>query len=285
MISVQSLFQDAGRRYPSLSKRHVRVLLAHHLGQSIEFLLAHPETSVSSKEQALFWEQVAQLAQGMPLSRLLGKREFWGMEFELSSETLDPRPDSETLIEAVLQTQPDRAKNLRILDLGTGTGCLIISLLKEYPEAQGVAVDQSEDALATARKNAHTHAVENRLTFHRGDWFSEIQGRFDVIISNPPYISADDYEALDLNVKNHDPKKALVAGGEGLDCYEEIIPQAPDFLKEGGVLVLEIGYGQGEKVQQLMAGADFSHISVYCDLAGIERCLVGFLQTIKAKNG
>ena len=274
MISVQSLFQDAGRRYPSLSKRHIRILLAHQLNQSLEFLWAHPETLVAGKEQEIFWEQLKKLTEGMPLSRLLGKREFWGMEFELSGETLDPRPDSETLIEAVMKNEPDRSKKLRILDLGTGTGCLIISLLKEYSHASGVAVDQSEEALTTARKNAKIHHVEERLTFHRGDWFSALKDKFDVIISNPPYISEDDYEALDLNVKNHDPQKALLAGSEGLDCYNEIIPQAPDFLKEGGMLVLEIGWGQRVAVEQLLRENGFNSAS-YQDLEGRDRCLIG----------
>lgn len=274
MVSVQALFQQVVQHYPHLPKRPLRVLLAHHLDQSVEFLLAHPETIVPVMVQDIFEEQVEKLAQGMPLSRLLGKREFWGMEFELSAETLDPRPDSETLIEAVLQNNPDRSKKLRILDLGTGTGCLIISLLKEYPEVQGVAVDQSEDALETACKNARTHGVEERLTFYHGDWFSGIQEKFDVIISNPPYISEDEYEELDPGVKNHDPRKALLAGEEGLDCYNEIIPQAPHFLNPGGMLVLEIGYGQRIAVEKLLKENGFSSL-LYRDLEARDRCLVG----------
>lgn len=274
MISVQALFQEVIQRYPHLPKRPLRVLLAHHLDQSIEFLLAHPETKVPLTIQDLFEEQVEKLASGMPLSRLLGKREFWGMEFELSKETLDPRPDSETLIEAVLKNEPDRSKKLRILDLGTGTGCLIISLLKEYPQASGVAVDQSEEALSTARKNAHTHHVEDRLTCQHGDWFSGLKDTFDLIISNPPYISDQEYEELDPGVKNYDPKKALIAGEGGLDCYEEIIPQALHFLNPGGMLVLEIGHRQRVVVEQLLRENGFSSLS-YQDLEGRDRCLIG----------
>lgn len=275
MIPIQTLFHVVGRRFPHLSKRHLRVLLAHHMGQSIEFLLSYPETGVSEQVEKKFLGDAEKLSQGIPLSRLLGNREFWGLEFTLSEETLDPRPDSETLIEAVLKYEKDRSKPLKILDLGTGTGCLLISLLREYPWAQGIAVDQSVDALETARQNAVRHGVDQRAQFHHGDWFRGVQGTFDLIISNPPYISNDEYEGLDSSVKNYDPEKALVAGEEGLDCYRIIIPQTPNFLKTGGLLVLEIGCSQGEQIQKLMESAGFKDIRIYQDLAGLDRCVVG----------
>lgn len=273
MSSIESLLRDCPSS--SISKRHLRVLLAHLIGQSVEFLMAYPETEVPSEIASQFLVQVQQLEAGTPLSRLLGKREFWGLEFELSSETLDPRSDSETLIEAILKHRPNREESFTILDLGTGTGCLIISLLKEYPNAYGVAVDQSAGALEMARKNASTHGVADRLKCHQGDWFAGIKGAFDIIISNPPYIADLEYETLDENVKNYDPLKALVAGKEGLDCYKTIIPAAPAFLNKGGLLVLEIGYGQCDSVQRLMIKYGFHNIHAYKDLAGIERCLVG----------
>ena len=275
MVSIESLLRNLGDSYPSISKRHLRVLLAHLVGHSVEFLMAYPETEVSSEIADQFLIQARQLEAGMPLSRLLGKREFWGMDFELSAETLDPRPDSETLIEAVLKNRPDRTAPLEILDLGTGTGCLIISLLKEYPNAQGFAVDQSAGALEMAEKNAEANGVGSRLKYHQGDWFQGIKGTFDIIISNPPYITDSGYGFLEENVKNYDPIRALVAGEEGLDCYETIIPTVPTFLNDRGLLVLEIGYGQCDSVQGLMKQYGFHNIQVYADLAGIERCLVG----------
>ncbi|MFN7662595.1 MAG: peptide chain release factor N(5)-glutamine methyltransferase [Alphaproteobacteria bacterium] len=275
MGSIEILLRNSSNSYPSISKRHLRVLLAHLMKQPMEFLLAHPETLVPSDVAQQFLRQVEKLAQGMPLSRLLGKREFWGMDFELSPETLDPRPDSETLIEAVLKNRPDRRPPLNILDLGTGTGCLIVSLLKEYPNAQGLAVDQSLGALEMAKKNAEANGVSKRLKFHHSDWFKGVQGTFDIIISNPPYITNKDYETLDQTVQNYDPIKALVAGEEGLDCYKTIIPAAPMFLKKRGLLVLEIGYGECDSVQGLMKQSGFHNIQVYKDLGGIERCLLG----------
>lgn len=272
MVSIEILLRNSANSYPSISKRHLRVLLAHLMKQPMEFLLAHPETLVPSDVAQQFLDQVEKLAQGMPLSRLLGKREFWGMDFELSPETLDPRPDSETLIEAVLKNRPDRTAPLKILDLGTGTGCLVISLLKEYPNAQGLAVDQSLGALEMAKKNAEANGVSKRLKFHHSDWFKGVQGTFDIIISNPPYITDKDYEALDQNVKNYDPIKALVAGKEGLDCYKTIIPAAPMFLKKGGLLVLEIGCGQRKHIIHLLEKSGFNNNICCQDLSGISRC-------------
>ena len=244
MDSVHSLLLSPFQKYPQVLKPHLRVLLAHLMHQSPEFLMAHPEANVSLKVQEIFLTQAEALAGGMPLSRLLGKREFWGMDFELSSETLYPRPDSETLIEATLKQFPDRGRPLKILDLGTGTGCLIISLLTEYKKATGTAVDQSRNVLETAKKNSQNHGVADRLRLHQGDWFQGITDSFDIIISNPPYIAQADYEILEKNVKEFDPKKALTAGEEGLDCYKIIIPRAPDFLNLGGALVLEILHNQ-----------------------------------------
>lgn len=275
MSSVQAVLKEAAHCYPPIPKQHLRVLLSHLMKVSLEFLIAYPETEVASGLSALFLTHAKKMSEGMPLSRLLKKREFWGMDFELSEATLDPRPDSETLVEAVLKHRLKREEPLKILDLGTGTGCLLISLLNEYPNAEGIAVDQSLEALKTAEENSHTHGVSNRWVSYHGNWFEGITSSFDVIISNPPYISENDYETLDDNVRNYDPKKALIAGPEGLDCYQVIIPTAPSFLNQGGILVLEIGYGQQEKVKQLMEEAGLQEISIYRDLGGIERCLVG----------
>jgi release factor glutamine methyltransferase len=278
MVSVHSLLTTVWVKYSHVPKRHFRVLLANLLQKSSEFLIAHPELEVPSHIYEKFFKQAEKLSLGVPLSRLLGKREFWGREFKLSEATLDPRPDSETLIEAILQHRQNRTEPLKILDLGTGSGCLIISLLREYPNASGMAVDASDEALRIASQNAQIHAVEDRLSFYLGDWFEGIQGKFDVIISNPPYISEAEYEYLDSMVKNYDPKKALLAGREGLACYEIIIPQAMSFLNERGMLVLEIGCGQRESVEKLMRQNGFDPIQMYQDLSGIERCLIGFIR-------
>ena len=274
MISLQNLLTRFFQKYPSANKRHLRVLLAALMEESLEFLMAHPEAKVSQEIAGKFEQKAKELESKKPLSRILGHREFWGMDFDLSSETLDPRPDSEILIESILKHCPRKYDDLRILDLGTGTGCLIISLLKEYSNASGVAVDQSNQALRTAQKNAETHKVMKRLKTHCGDWFKDIEDTFDIIISNPPYITDQDYESLDISVKDHDPKKALIAGSRGLDCYEKIIKEAPLFLKEGGLLVLEIGQGQGLEIEKLLKTAGLEKFSIYQDLASIDRCFV-----------
>ncbi|MDC0348958.1 peptide chain release factor N(5)-glutamine methyltransferase [Alphaproteobacteria bacterium] len=274
MTSVQNLLTHFFQKYPLVNKRHLRVLLSVLMGESLEFLMAYPETKVPQEIVEKFQQKAKELENKKPLSRILGYREFWGMNFDLSSETLDPRSDSEILIEATLKHCPRKYDGLNILDLGTGTGCLIISLLKEYPNALGVAIDQSNQALKTAQKNAETHNVMTRLKVHSGDWFKGIKDTFDIIISNPPYITDQDYESLDISVKDHDPKRALIAGLNGLDCYKKIIKEAPFFLKEGGGLVLEIGQGQGLEIEKLLKIAGLEKFSIYQDLASIDRCFV-----------
>ena len=255
--------------------RYLRLLLADIMGVSTEFLLAYPEQPLGEAEKKDFLLKFERLINHEPLSRILGRREFWGLEFLLSPETLDPRADSETLIRATLGLFQVHNKKVRILDLGTGTGCLLISLLKEMTNAEGVGIDQSSDALKTAAKNAAHHKVLDRAQFIQSDWFQNVVGTFDIIISNPPYISEQDFKSLDKNVKDYDPKRALVGGGDGLDCYREIVGTAKTFIKAGGVLVLEAGYAQAPHISKLLSQQGYQNISIYKDLAGIERCIIG----------
>ncbi len=236
----------------------------------MEYIFAHGETLVDPK---FFNEKVEELARGVPLSRLMGSREFWGLDFKLSPATLDPRPDTETLIDAILKTFLNGKAPLRILDLGTGTGCIIISLLSEYPEAQGVAVDINPKTLKVAQENAENNGVSDRLTLLQGDWFSPLSPRdaFDIIVSNPPYISESDYKTLDKNVLDFDPLQALVGGKDGLECYRKIAKGFKNHLSPGGALVLELGYDQEEDVHQMF---DSNEIKTFKDLSGIVRCLM-----------
>lgn len=266
---------ETAKQYPDVPRHHLRALMAFLLQQSSEFLIQHPELEINEDTSENFLQLVAALSDGKPLSRIMGQREFWGLNFLLSAETLDPRADSETLIEATLKLFPNQEDSLRILDLGTGTGCLIISLLKEYKNAEGVAVDQSEDALKTAKLNGTKHQVLERLSYVRSNWFENVQGKFDLIISNPPYISEEDYQGLGENVKNYDPKAALIGGKDGLLAYREIVKSAPAFLKNKGVLLLELGQGQDEKVNQFLKKIGFDSIQTFKDLSGITRCISG----------
>lgn len=260
--------------YKDLNRPHLKRLIADHLGLTQEFLMAHPNFEIPESQAESLRLKANEFRQGAPLSRILGYREFWSLKFQLSKDTLDPRQDSETLIEAVLDHKSDRQAPLRILDLGTGTGCLMISLLKEYPQASGVAVDYNEGALKIAEKNAEAHQVSDRLILHHGSWFKGVTSAFDVIISNPPYIARDEYKDLDFIVKNYDPIGALTSGDRGLEAYEVIIPQAPDFLTQNGILVLEIGSTQKDDVLKILQDAGFQQPCVYQDLAHKDRCVV-----------
>jgi release factor glutamine methyltransferase len=192
----------------------------------------------------------------------------------VNDDVLDPRPDSETLIEAVLPYLETRNGDLlRILDLGTGSGCLILTLLAQYPKAMGVAVDVSEKALNIAKKNAQRLEVTDRINFMQSDWFESVEGVFDVIISNPPYIETDDINDLAVDVKNYDPMGALDGGEDGLNPYRVILPQIRQYLKKDGMLALEHGAGQSGRIKRLIENVGLDEIRVHHDLAGHDRVL------------
>lgn len=274
MITVGTLLKDARGRYPYLLLPHVRVLLESHTGQSAAFLLAHPEHSIPSEVSDRFWRDVRRLSEGEPLSRVVGRREFWGHDFFLSPDTLDPRPDSETLIEAVLDYYPHRKNFFSFIDLGTGSGCLLISLLKEYPCGVGLGVDYSLGALETAHKNARVLGVAGRVRFEASNWWESVEGAFDVVVSNPPYIRDSDYEKLDPIVRDYDPCLALKGGEDGLNAYRTIIYSAPMFLKPHSHLFLEVGWDQAVSVSKLLVDRGFLVKEIRKDLAQNDRILV-----------
>lgn len=220
-------------------------------------------------------DALARRLAGEPLWRILGAREFWGLSFSLSPGTLEPRPDSETLIEAALRhLAARRHEALRILDLGTGTGCLLIASLREFPQASGLGIDLSPDAVATATGNALRNGVAERAAFARGDWTADVEERFDLILSNPPYIGSDEIARLDRNVREHDPLLALDGGPDGLAAYRALAAALPCHLKPGGLGILEIGAGQETEVVALMRQAGLRHLESRRDLGGHIRALV-----------
>ena len=208
------------------------------------------------------------------MARLLGAREFWGLEFELSADTLVPRPETETLVEAVLAARPDRAAALRIADLGTGTGALLAALLSEYPRAHGVGTDISDAALTVARANLAGLSLADRADFVLSDWGGALAGPFDVIVVNPPYIASADISGLDPEVRDHEPRRALDGGPDGLIAYRRIVADLPRLLAPGGIAVLELGIGQDVAVGELAQAAGLSVRGVAADLAGVPRALV-----------
>jgi release factor glutamine methyltransferase len=209
-----------------------------------------------------------------PVSRILGLREFWSLGFRITPAVLDPRPDSETLIEAALQLISNRAAPLAILDLGTGSGCLLLAALFEYPNAAGLGVDASEQALAVAQGNAERLGLAERAEFRKSDWASAVPEAFDLILCNPPYIADGERASLPPEVARHDPPAALFAGPDGLDAYRAILPDLPRLLAPAGFALFEIGATQGAAVSEIARSAGLEVIEIKRDLAGRDRCVV-----------
>ena len=210
-----------------------------------------------------------------PVSRIIGHREFWSLDFALSPATLDPRPDSETLVQAALDRVPDRRRPMTIVDLGTGSGCLLIALLSELPEARGIGVDASAEAAAMARHNAERLGVAGRAGFVVSDWASALAVEADLVVSNPPYIARPDMAGLAPEVTRFDPDAALLGGDDGLDTYRDLAPVLPALLAPGGSTVLEVGAGQADPVIGLLTDAGLAELDAIADLAGVKRCICG----------
>ena len=212
---------------------------------------------------------------GEPISRLRGWREFWSMRFDVSPATLDPRPDSETVIAAATVWAREHRPSARILDLGTGTGCLLLSCLAELPEATGVGLDISAEVVTVATANADRHGLSDRSWFCQDDFAADLTGygEFDLILSNPPYIPSADIEALDVSVRHFDPLGALDGGFDGLDCWRILCPQIAILLANNGAAFVEIGAGQGKAVGSLGAASKLHLAGSFTDLSGHERCL------------
>ena len=216
---------------------------------------------------------VLRRAVGEPVSRILGGREFYGRYFAVTKDTLDPRPDTETLIEAALKLR--LGPTPKILDLGTGTGCILITLLAEIPGATGVAIDLNVGALEVARSNATRHGVEQRIEFRHGSWLEPLESgeSFGLIVSNPPYIPAQEVESLAPDVRNFDPRMALTAGESGLEAYKIILKDLKKYLGCGGRALFEIGCGQGPDLARLVDNSNMSVCDSYVDMAGVLRVI------------
>lgn len=221
-------------------------------------------------------ENAARRVTREPVARILGEWEFWSMPFTLTADTLVPRPDSETVVAGALLSLKDRrhqSDGLRVLDLGTGSGCLLIALLKELPGATGIGTDISEGALEAARFNAQRNGVADRAEFILSDWEKNIEGRFDVIVSNPPYIADKVIEGLEPEVRVHDPMRALSGGKDGLDAYRAIAAALPSLLNENGFATLEIGSDQAEIVPAIFLKAGFDVSEPYADFGARPRAV------------
>lgn len=265
---IVTLFQKNGIDNPW---REVRILLSYATGKSYEQIFFEKVFLLSLEEQIKFEEAVKRRVSHEPLSKIIGYREFWGLDFKVTKDTLDPRADSEVMIEAILKELPDKEFSLRCLDLGTGTGCLLLSILSEYQNATGMGVDISQEALNVAKQNARTLGLNDRASFQLSNWTEKVDGNFDLIISNPPYIGLN--EPLEKNVKDFDPHLALYAGGDGLTAYRVLFSQIARLCHAQTKIFMEIGMGQSEPVSLIAKENGFALKDVYKDLAGIERVL------------
>ncbi len=254
--------------------RDAALLLGLATGRARLDLLTRPEEHPDEEAIQRYRRLLARRASREPLSHLTGRRGFWTLEFAVSRDVLDPRPDTETLVEAALEISPPPK---RILDLGTGSGCLLLSLLHEFPGASGVGVDISTRALAVARGNAADLGLSGRAVFVCGDWLAPVTGQFNLIVTNPPYIREDEAPFLQPELREYEPPEALFGGVDGLDAYRRILATVPAHLETGGTLLMEIGAAQAVDVMTLAREAGFASLRVRRDLDGRDRCIIARL--------
>lgn len=253
-----------------LERLDAQLLLLHVLGRPLNdraWLLAHDNDTLESATEMRYIEFTRRRAAGMPLAYLTGQREFYGLTLQVDRRVLDPRPDTETLVDWALELLPPQGS---VIDLGTGSGAIALALKSERPQARVAAVDTSVEALAVAQANAQGLGLE--VAFHAGHWLEGRTERYDLIVSNPPYIAEGDPH---LEKLGHEPRLALTSGADGLDAIRTIVAQAPAHLQAGGWLLLEHGYDQAEAVRGLLTQAGFAQVQSRRDLAGIERCSGG----------
>lgn len=251
------------------------LLLAHVLGTERWRLRFDRGRPLPPAAIADFDRLIAGRVVRQPVSRLLGRREFWSLDFAIDEAVLDPRADSETLVEAALALVPDRGAPCAVLDLGTGSGCLLLALLSELPAAFGLGIDRAADAIRCARGNAAVFGLAARARFAVGDWGAALApGHFDLVVTNPPYVATGEIAGLAPEVAGFDPRAALDGGADGLAAYRAIAAHLPQLLRAGGHAVLEHGAGQGEAVAGLLVEAGLAVTARRHDLAGKQRCLV-----------
>ncbi|MBB2176391.1 peptide chain release factor N(5)-glutamine methyltransferase [Gluconacetobacter johannae] len=253
-------------------RREARLLLAHVLRTDLAGLLARHSVDMSAR--GAFLDAIDRRAAHEPIAYITGRAGFWSLDLETSPATLIPRPDSETLVEALLHHRPDRASVRSVLDLGTGTGCLLLAALSEYGDAWGMGVDISPDAARLAARNARHTGLAARCAMINASWASAIDGRFDVVFSNPPYIPHGDLAGLMPDVRDHEPARALDGGIDGLDAYRILTAALPSLLAHDGIAIFEIGIGQEGDMPALARQAGLEILDVRADLGGIPRAVL-----------
>ncbi len=281
-LTIAAVRRDLGRRFREAGidspELDARLLVGAALGLDLTALVAQSQ-AILPRDAAT---QIAALAErrlaGEPVARILGEKEFWGLRFKLSPDTLVPRPDTETVVAAALDfaRAMGPTKRPRILDIGTGSGIILLALLSELADASGIGTDIAPGALMTAKQNAEALGITDRVEFAVSDYFSTVAGTFDVIVSNPPYIRTADIESLAKEIRSHEPYCALDGGVDGLAAYRTLCVQSPAHLSPGGALIVEVGHDQAEAVAGLMQAAGLDVVKPFRrDLAGIPRVVEG----------
>ena len=256
-----------------------RILVGAALGLDLTGVIAAASRRVTAAQAARLEDFARRRLEGEPVARILGAKEFWGLPLQLSATTLVPRPDTETVVELALEMShaaPHPDHRLRIADIGTGSGAILLALLSELPDAYGLGTDISAAALRTAKANAARLGFATRADFVACDYAAALSGTFDLIVSNPPYIRSAEIADLATEVRDHDPHRALDGGTDGFDAYRALVPQAARLLAHGGALVVEVGQGQSGKIEGLMMAAGLTlERPAKADLAGVRRAVAG----------
>lgn len=278
MATAGELLRDATAKLKAAGIDRPRgdavLLLAQAAGLTTDRVRLDADRIVPPPAEAAFAAMLARRLEREPVSHILGRREFWSLDFRVSCDVLDPRPDSETLVAAVLEQVTERQAPLRIVDFGTGSGCLLLALLHELPRATGLGIDRSPAALALATENAAALGLAARSRFQEGDWGAGLKAGFDVLISNPPYIETAVIDGLAPEVARYEPRLALDGGPDGLAAYRRLIPDLARLASPGAIAALEIGLGQDVAVAGLLAETGFAGIAVRPDLAGVGRVVM-----------
>lgn len=250
--------------------RDARRLMAHALDIAADRLTLMAGDDITTAQKTSFDNYITARSKGQPVSQIIGSRQFFGHGFRLTADVLDPRPETEILVAEAL-----KYSFRRVLDLGTGSGAIILSLLHSRPDATGLGVDLSGAALAVAQENARNLDLAERVDFQQGDWFEGVQGRFDLIVCNPPYITAQEYADLDQGVRNFEPKMALTPGGDGLAPYRVITANLADYLQDNARILMEIGPKQGLAVAEMFKESKLSSVKILRDFDGRDRVVSG----------
>lgn len=255
-------------------RREARLLMQHALGLRPEALLAGDDRPLDNAEARRLAAFVRRRARREPLAYVTGVREFWSLEFAVDRSALVPRPETETVVEAVLARAAHLSSRPRLLDLGTGSGCLLVALLSELHGATGLGIDISAAAVSLARANAARHGLDRRASFVVADWGAPLAARFDVMVSNPPYVAAEALASLAPEIVSHEPQIALAGGADGYACYRRLAPQIARLLAPAGLAAIEVGAGMADELASLFAAEGLAEIDRRRDLAGIDRCVL-----------